>query len=227
MRDTATASAPLRSRRARTPRQLGLALCTWGGQRKGAGRRPKGGAPGVPHRMRPALASRFPVHVTLRMQPEVWNLRSRRSYRVLERAFLAGAERFGLRLCAYSVQGNHIHLLIEAADRTALSRGMRGLSIRIAKGLNRMMGRKGNVLSDRYHAHILHTPTEVRRAMVYVRENQRQHRMRRGEAVSPDYVDCYASGSKECRSALPSPHTWLLREGYRRGTPARHEGGIT
>ena len=38
-----------------------------------------GNKAGVAHRTRPALASRFPVHVTMRVRPEVWNLRSRRA----------------------------------------------------------------------------------------------------------------------------------------------------
>lgn len=49
-----------------------------GGKRPGAGRAPKGGRAGMPHRARPALASRHPVHITRRVHEEVWSLRSRR-----------------------------------------------------------------------------------------------------------------------------------------------------
>ena len=77
-----------------------------------------------------------------------------------------GAVRFGFRLVHYAVMGNHVHLIVEAEDRRALWRGMQGLGVRIAKGMNRLMGRAGRVLVDRYHAHILRTPTEVRAARV-------------------------------------------------------------
>src|SRR5438105_998118 len=101
--------------RRRKPRQLGLTFRTWGGKRKGAGRKPNiAGKPGVSHRNRPQFASRLPVHVTVRMAPEVYNLRSKRSFRVLEQAFYEGADRLGLRLVRFSVQGNHIHLIVEA-----------------------------------------------------------------------------------------------------------------
>jgi putative transposase len=73
------------------------------------------------------------------------------------------------------VQGNHVHLLVEAKDEKALSRGMNGLGVRVAKRLNRVMRRAGKVLEDRYHAHILRTPTEVRRARAYLLQNARRH----------------------------------------------------
>src|SRR5438309_1100709 len=127
------------------------------------------------HRRRPVLKARFPVHVTWRMQPTVWNLRTRRCFTALARAFAGGADRFGFRLVHYSVQGNHLHLLVEARDERALSRGMNGLGVRVARGLNRVMRRHGKVLDDRYHSRILRTPTEARRVRVYLLENARKH----------------------------------------------------
>jgi REP element-mobilizing transposase RayT len=109
------------------------------------------------------------------MERDVWSLRSRRSYRVIEKAFRGGRDRFGFRLNEYSVQGNHIHLIAEAVDATALARGIKGLSIRIALGLNRLMSRKGRVIADRWHQHILRTPSEVKRALAYVLNNFRKH----------------------------------------------------
>jgi REP element-mobilizing transposase RayT len=157
----------------------------------------------------------MPLHVTLRMAPHVYNLRSRRSFRVIAAALRVGADRFDVRVIQFSVQGNHIHLVAEAPDRRALARAIQGLSIRIAKGLNRMMGRKGRVLGDRYHARVLRTPTEVRRAVHYVVENARKHAAQRGESYGPGYVDPYSSaGAPEL--ALPAAQTWLVRVGWMR-----------
>ena len=127
--------------------------------------RPKKEGAGVSHLTRDVLASRFPVHVVLRIGEGLPSLRSKRPYRVLRRAFARGCDRFGFRLNHYSVQGNHLHLIVEAKDRRALSRGMNGLTIRIAKGLNRLWGRKGRVFADRYFDRILRTPLEVKRAL--------------------------------------------------------------
>ena len=145
----------------------------WGGKRKGAGRKRTSDL--VAHRARPLLKPRFPVHVTMTMRRHVWNLRTRRCFTVLERAFWAGANRFGFRLVHFSVQGNHLHLLVEADDARALSRGMNGLTIRIARSLNRVMKRNGKVLTDRYHSRILRTPTEVRNVRNYHLTNARRH----------------------------------------------------
>ena len=199
----------------RHPRQLGLEFRTWGGKRAGAGRKPRGARTGVAHRSRGEWTRPMPLHVTLRMAPHVYNLRSRRSFRVIAAALRLGGDRFNVRVIEFSVQGNHIHLLVEAANRRALARAIQGLSIRVAKGLNRMMGRSGRVFDDRYHARVLRTPTEVRHAIRYVLENARKHAAERGEIYAPGYVDPYSSAGAS-GVALPSAQTWLLREGWKR-----------
>ena len=174
----------------------------WGGKRKGAGRPRKDGTvgrPRMPHLVRSVLAERFPVHVTWRMDKHVWNLRTRRCFTVLRRAMYAGALKSGFRLVHYAVMGNHVHLLVEAPNRVRLARGMQGLGIRIARALNRVMGRSGRVIADRYHAHILRTPSEVRRARTYLLTNARQH-----------YGDVGPDGFVS-RVPLVAPRTWLLR----------------
>ena len=160
----------------------------------------------------------MPLHVTLRMAAHVWNLRSRRSFRVIEQALRLGADRFGVQVVRFSVQGNHIHLLVEAQSRAALARAIKGLSVRIAKGLNRMMDGSGRVLADRYHAHVLRTPSEVRRAMDYVKENHRRHSEAWGERLPQGWLDPYCSESPRLTITLPAPATWLLRAGWKRGT---------
>ena len=180
-------------------RQRAFQFRTWGGKRKGAGRKPKGERAGVAHVRREALAARFPVHVTWRMERGVWNLRTRRCFRVMERAMYAGALKGGFRLVHYAVMGNHVHLMVEAADRVKLARGMQGLGVRVARGLNRLMRRSGRVLGDRYHAHILKTPSEVKRARMYLLGNARHHYGHVG-------VDLFVS-----QTALVAPRTWLLR----------------
>jgi REP element-mobilizing transposase RayT len=121
----------------------------WGGKRKGAGRPRKDGVvgarPRVPHVARALLAERFPVHVTWRMDKHVWNLRTRRCFGVMQRAMYAGAFKSGFRLVHYAVMGNHIHLLVEAPNRVRLARGMQGLGVRLARALNRVMGRSAHI----------------------------------------------------------------------------------
>lgn len=80
--------------------QLGLDLRSatqrrnWGGRRKNSGRKPKNGhKAGVSHGGRPALLSRYPVHVTLKVKEDLPNLRSPEVYRAIEGAFFAAQGR--------------------------------------------------------------------------------------------------------------------------------------
>jgi len=147
--------------------QLAFKLPQRGGRRKGAGRKPKGPRALVSHKVRPRFEKVAAVLVTLRVATHVWNLRSRRCFRVIEAAFASARERLGLRVIEFSVLGNHLHLLVEADSDASLARGMQGLTIRIAKGVNRVLGRRGIVWADRFHARALRTPREVRNALVY------------------------------------------------------------
>ena len=197
------------------PKQLPLGLKSWGGRRKGAGRKPKGDRAGVSHAARPALSQRTPVHVTLRVRDHVYNLRSKRCFRVIEAALYFGGERFGLRVVHFSVQGNHLHLIVEAEDAGCLSRGLKGLSVRIARGLNRVMKKSGRVFADRYHARILKSPNETRRALSYVLHNFRKHARERGQVFPRAFVDPYSSAAllKRSRGPVPlaRPRSWMLR----------------
>jgi len=150
------------------------------------------------------------VHATVRLRKGLPSSRRKKARRVLQRGFAIGGERFGFRLVHYSIQSNHLHLIVEARDRRALSKGMAGLSIRIAKGLNKLWRRKGKVFPDRFHDHVLRTPTEVRNAVRYVLGNAWRHGIRYVDGVDP------FTSADSSSAALPVPHTWLLSRGWRR-----------
>jgi REP element-mobilizing transposase RayT len=203
--------------------QLALPCRGRGGYRPGAGR-PRSGRAGVPHRQRPVLASKFPVHVTLRARAGLPSLRLAESRRALIAAIAAARHRFGCRVVHYSIQSNHVHILCEAEDEVSLSRGLRGLVIRMARGFNRVHALRGAVWADRYHARILRSPREVRIALVYVLGNWRHHG---GEhfplgCIDPCSSAAWFDGFAEplLPPSAPAPvaaaRTWLLALGYRR-----------
>src|SRR5512146_2556950 len=99
-----------------------------GGARKNAGRKRKAPRPQVPHRPRLKFRNAA-VHVTLRVCDHVWNLRTQRCFNALRRAFERGCGKFGVRVIHFSVQGNHIHAIVEAADADSLARAMKGLQV--------------------------------------------------------------------------------------------------
>jgi len=213
-----------------------------GGARNGAGRKPKiPGRPGVDHRERAALANRFPVHVTLKLRSGLPRLRSRREYAALRAAFAAGCARNlagTFRLCHFAVLNDHLHLLCEAENRTALARGLQGLLIRIAKALNKLWARRGSVFADRYHDHILKSPREVRNALRYLFGNGKKHAAEGREVHVPQAFDTYTSapwfqgfreritvvGIEAIVRPVADARTWLLAEGWlRHGRLSVHE----
>ena len=187
--------------------------------------RPREKGSGVPHLTRAPLKSSFPVHVVLKIRRGLPKLRRQRPYDVLRKAFRAGCDKDGFRLNHYSVQGNHLHFIVEAKNREALACGMKGLGARIAKGLNKLWGRKGKVFADRYFDHILRTPTEVRNALNYVLKNAAHH------GIAMNRPDAFSSGMwfdgwRELRRkdfivseppCVAEPRTYLLRKGWLKG----------
>lgn len=201
-------------------RQHELGFRTWGGARRGAGRKPNGPRARVPHTARPALAARHPVHVTIRVRAGLPSLRRDAPRRAIERAISFAADRLGARLVHYSIQTTHLHFVVEASDRRALSRAMQGLGIRLALALNRLWKRIGSVFADRFHSRILRTPREVRNVLVYVLHNARHHGLHFA-GVDPCSSAAGFDGWSELCASEPrsSPcaraETWLLRLGWR------------
>ncbi len=106
-------------RRSAVPRQNAFGFPNgWGGRRKGAGPKPRGDRSCVSHRTRDALERRLPAQVTLRVKQGLPSLRGLREFAVLRGAMVAGCEREGFRLVHFSVQSNHLHLVVEGDCRT-------------------------------------------------------------------------------------------------------------
>ena len=191
----------------------------WGGRRAGAGRK-RGPNPRNAHLVRAPLASRHPCHVTLKMKSGLRSLRSDRLVRELERSFAAVCERGRFRLVSYSIQHDHVHALVEATSQHDLACGMKSIAARVARAVNRVFTRRGTVLADRYHLHVLRTPREVRNALAYVLLNGRRHLAKLDRAL-PRIARLDPASSGQFFSGIldppvTAPHTWLLRVGWRR-----------
>ena len=220
---------------------------TRGGKRTNAGRKPTRRGTWVEHAPRPWHDPNHPVHVTLRVRRGLPNLRGYRLVRTitdgLRRAAQSNharpaARRHTFRVVHYSIQPNHLHLIVEATSKTALARGMQGLASGLARRVNRTLQRRGSLFGDRYHAHTLASPTEVRNAIVYVMKNYEKH-----PDPIPDRGTEPQQGIDPCSSAhwfagwarpvspppalappVTAPRTWLLHTGWKRaGLVARDE----
>lgn len=168
-------------------------------------------------------------------------LRGFRVYPAIRRALCAARDRLGARIIHFSIQGDHFHLLVEARDQVALGRSMKGLGVRIARRLNRLAGRRGRVIADRYQARYLRSPSEVRDALIHVFQDGASHGRDDGRlARGMFWIDAFCSAAffdgwnARCRRWIPSrdapahplhrwagserpvvpPRTWLLSRGW-------------
>src|ERR1043166_4507402 len=136
--------------------------------------------------------------------------------------------RADFRVLAYSIQHNHMHLVVEADGPAAFTSGVRALCIRIARRVNRALHRRGQLFLERHHRRVLPTPREVRNGFSYALLNRRRHL---GEQCprSVDTADPYSSSEafdgwihppRPQRIRNPPrtapPRTWLARVGWRR-----------
>jgi REP element-mobilizing transposase RayT len=220
---------------ARLTRQLSLDLTVRrrGGPRPGSGRpRVKDKDRGfIAHCARPSHHKGDPVHVTLRVKKGVPSLRRQSLERIVKRALVTqrdaldetGAKHF--QVVHFTIQSDHLHLIVEAPDKRGLARGVAGLEIRIARRLNRLLGRKGRFWKERYHRRDLRTPTETRNALRYVLLNTQKHYRVIGDR---DFADPHSSaatfdGFTRTPALFDDPQpwarvtarTWLLGVGWR------------
>ena len=161
------------------------------------------------------------MHLTLRARAGLPSLRAPLVFAPLRESVRA-ASRPAFRVLQFSVQGDHVHLIVEAEDERALSSGARGLAIRAARALNRALGRSGPIWGDRYHTRPLTTPRETRQALVYVLMNFKKHRPHDRRDLDPCSSAPWFDGF---RPSLPPPdapppvwrpRTWLASTGWRR-----------
>ena len=219
----------------RRARQLRLPLeeiSRWGGRRAGAGRKLVAGRASPPHRPRARHHRRWPVHVTWRAREALPSLRSSRVFPFLQRA-VAASHKAAFRVVHFSVQCDHVHLVVEGDEADALVRGAAGASPSTARASNlqRRRRRRGAVWNSRYHSRALRTPAEARRGLVYVLLNFRKHLGARPGIDPRSSGPWFAGWRRSDRGAIHgrahspgprgespvvAPRTWLAAVGWRR-----------
>lgn len=170
----------------------------------------------MPHVRRETVTPRDPVHVTMRVAKGIANLQRGRLRDELLATLGHVRERLGVRLVQFSVQANHLHLIVEAKDTPSLSRAMKGLAVRLARRINRLMGRRGQVFPDRFHTHVLRSPRQALNAARYVRDNSRRHALQIGKRWTWER-DPWAAGPcprtflEPLRRLVVPPRAWVLQ----------------
>ena len=150
------------------------------------------------------------------------SFRTDRLHRLIREA-IRHTRREGFRIVHYSVQADHVHIIIEADDALTLTSGMRSFAVRVAMRVNRrvMLRTRGRVWGDRYHRRELTSPSAVRSALVYVLNNHMKHGEYDVGLVDPCSSAPWFDGWMHMRDERPPdppagepPSTWLLEKGW-------------
>lgn len=215
--------------------QLAFKFKSWGGKRRGAGRPNR--TKTVSHGARESITWRTPLHVTLKLCSGLPTLRHKPLLRELKRSSIQ-ALKFQFRVVHFSMQSNHLHLIIEAKSNSALALGMRSLAGRFGKIVRRHAHRlgakqKGRVFLGRYHLRVIRSSRQMRNTLEYVLLNKAKH------SKLVEHLDPFSSGrffndwrallkarfrsliQEECAS-IPTeqlvpfgqPRSWLCRVGW-------------
>lgn len=223
--------------------QISLGLKFRGGQRRGAGRKNMSGLPA--HTVRPEVSIKTPLHVTMKLRNGLPSLRTKALLKIF-RASVCKARLKGLRIVQYSLQSNHLHLIVEAHDKRELASVFKSLGTSLARRINAAAPSRSRIANEnseakvsvfrgRYHLHVLKTPTEVKHALRYVLLNETKHTRR------TTTLDAYSSGARfglwsqvlgsswrrwvkmddplaaqAAEELCQTPRSWLLRVGWQR-----------
>ena len=145
---------------------------------------------GVPHDRREEMEGW--VHVSIKLQRFLPSLRKPAEYELLLERFRLVKERFDCNLRQFSVQEDHIHLLIETRKTSDLTRYMQGLQIRFARALNKLWNRKGKVFADRFFAKLCPDWRAIKAVTRYILNNALRHGVRNWRRDKD--ADPYSSG---------------------------------
>lgn len=163
------------------------------------------------------------------------SFRAQRVYAAI-RTVIEATKKKGVRVVQFSIQTNHLHLMVEGRSAADLSSQMRLLFSRVAAAVNAVAHRRGRLFRDRHHRHALTTPREVRNALVYILFNDRKHSASRPSSVPT--LDAYSSAPwfrgwstsdhppsdlllPPLEAPTSKPETRLASWGWHRGEPSR------
>ncbi len=131
--------------------------------------------PGIRHIARDEVKRSTPLHLTIKVERTKAGLKNKSILKVLHSS-IKKARIIGLGIIHYTLEFDHVHLLVEADNKRVLGKGMQSFGISFSKGINKLKGLRGQVFKTRYHLRKLRTPTEVKNVLNYILGNAVKHK---------------------------------------------------
>ena len=183
----------------------------------------------MPHGSRPRMKKSDVAHVTIKLKKGLPSLRGGEALAVVLAAIRRVNQGERIQIVEFSVQSNHVHLIVEAANSADLSRGMASLNTGLGMRLHRLWNRtgEGSIFKERFHLVVIQNPTQMRHALNYVLRNDVHHGMDL-RTLDPCSSAASFGGWQELQGAeakartaraarecvTTAPQTWLLRTGW-------------
>jgi REP element-mobilizing transposase RayT len=130
---------------------------------------------GIRHTRRFRLKKPSSLHLTIKVRDNKADIQSKRILKALHYA-IKRARLKGLRVLHYTLEYNHVHLLVESVDNKILHKGMQAFGITIAKAINKIKKTKGTVYKNRYHLRLINSPKQLKNALHYIFSNGIKHK---------------------------------------------------
>ena len=132
-------------------------------------------APSIRHRKRAEIKKPSSLHLTIKIAKNKAGVKNKQILKVLKRAILKGRSA-GIRIIHFTLEYDHIHLLVEADCKIKLGRGMMRFGVTLAKGINHYRRDQGQVYKHRYHQRFITSRRDLKNVMNYIFHNGLKHR---------------------------------------------------
>ena len=131
--------------------------------------------PSLRHRKRAEIKRPSSMHLTIKVEKKKAGIKNKVILKVLKRAILKGRSS-GLRIIHFTLEYDHVHLLVESDCKVKLGRGMMRLGVTLAKGINKYKSEKGRVYKQRYHQRFIQSGRDLKNVMNYIFKNGLKHK---------------------------------------------------
>lgn len=130
---------------------------------------------GIRHIAREIIKKSTSLHLTIKVRENKADIKNKQVLKILHYAIRRSRIK-GLRIIHYTLEYNHIHLLVEAADKQTVHQGMQSFGITFAKKINAIKRLKGTVYKHRYHLRKINSPRELKNVLYYIFNNGIHHK---------------------------------------------------
>ena len=152
---------------------------------KGAGR-PALNDIGIRHVKRPKISKLTALHLTIKVRSNKADIKSKSILKALHHA-IKRARLKKLKIIHYTLEYNHLHVLVECHNNKILHQGMQAFGISLSKAINRIKRLKGAVYKHRYHFRKCTSRRDYKNVLHYIFANGVKHKR------TSSYIDPYNS----------------------------------